>query len=319
MLSPESVSLPATSTPIEKRQRHNSKKACDINPLNLNKMETEPQDLQSWMAMISSQLKLTATKLDIQQMNDAITAQGQEINQIKDELKLHKKDLDDLRNSFDQSQARRLNRMYNTTSTRGQANVNNMAEQNKNRPLNEHSTRKNLVVEGLKGESEDEMIASLLSITTSIGAIVYKTDIEEIFRLKRRDSTNLTPGPVLVRFNRIAIRDNVLKRKINLHGMADMKSVYINADEPVEVRHLKAIFRRVAYNAKQAGEVVELRHNHITISGITYILEELEKIPSHFRPDINAGIQAQATNAPRIEEADDIITDEVKRTPTNLD
>ena len=78
------------------------------------------------------------------------------------------------------------------------------------------NARKNLVIEGLKGSNEDEMTANVLQIASDNRAIVYTSDIVNIFRMRRRDNTNQTPGPVLVPFNRILIWDNIMKRKANL-------------------------------------------------------------------------------------------------------
>ena len=242
-------------------------------------------------------------------MNDTIIAQGAEINQIRDALEKHKKEFESLRNAFDQAEARKLNRMFTTAG-----NINNMADQNRKTPIATQSTQRNMVVEGLKGDSELEMVTNLLHITSQLGVIVYKLDIDEILRMKRRDLTNKAPGPVLVRFNRISVRDNVLKRKIDLHDMEDMKSVYINADEPVEVRRKKAIYRRVAYKAKNAGEMVELRHDHINISGVSYTLDEITKIPAKYLPEKDEGLkQDQAASAPLATEAQEIPTNEAER------
>ena len=116
-----------------------------------------------------------------------------------------KKDFDALRISFDQAEARRLNHSYKPNDRIGATyNVNNMAAPTRPRLTRQTTTRRNLVIEGLKGEDEDEMIVKLIYLTIAIGAILYKTDVQSVFRLPRRDSSNKTPRPVLVCFNRIS-------------------------------------------------------------------------------------------------------------------
>ena len=296
LLSPESAGITTTETPNEKKQRQEELRLNEINPLDLTMAENEmvPRDLHSWMMTISAQLKMTtnksdlenlATKTDLLKMNDTIVAQGEEITQIREELQQHKKDLDNMRSVIDENEARNLNRKYESAGFTEKGRVNNMADQRGNPTIDTQSTRKNLVAEGIKGDQEIEMIADFLRITAEIGSVVYKTDIESVTRLNRRDSTNPAPGPVLIRFNRIAVRDSVLKNKFNLRKMENMQSVYINADEPVHIRRTKAVFRRVANRARSEGEDVELRHNYVKIGMTTFTLNDLHRIPSKFLPD----------------------------------
>ena len=128
------------------------------------------------------------------------------------------------------------------------------------------------------------MIANLLQITTEIGAIVFKSDVEDIFRMDRRDNSNKAPGPVLVTLTQISIRDG-------------RKNVYINADETVEVRRAKAILRKAARNARSSGKDVEMRHDHVRIGEETYTLDDLHKIPSEYMPEPIQTDVGQASNA----------------------
>ena len=78
------------------------------------------------------------------------------------------------------------------------------------------STRKNLVIEGLKGASESEILTEFLDITAQLEVLVYKVDVEEIFRMKRRDLNATTPGPVMIKLNRVSLRDRIMQKKANL-------------------------------------------------------------------------------------------------------
>ena len=64
--------------------------------------------------------------------------------------------------------------------------------------------------------------------------------------------------------------------------------MYVNADEPVEIRRSKARLRKAAMMARQAGETVESRHDNIMIGETTYTLDDIQKIPSKYleaKPD----------------------------------
>ena len=195
-----------------------------------------------------------------------------------------------MRNRTDEAEARSLNRKFETA---GQGMVNNMTDRRNNSSTDVLSTRKILVIEGLKGDTDLDMITDLLRITTEIGAIVYRADIDPIYRIKCRDTTNTTPGPVFVKFNRTPVRDSILKNKFNLRKLKNMQTVYINADEPVHIRRTKAVYRRVTVKALTAGESVELRHNYIKIGMTMYNLDELHKIPERFLPEKEGVLQQQ--------------------------
>ena len=66
------------------------------------------------------------------------------------------------------------------------------------------------MIEGFNGRDKAEMTANLMQMASDIGTIVFGTDIVNIFRMRRRHNSNLTPGPVLVTFNRISFRDNIV-------------------------------------------------------------------------------------------------------------
>ena len=142
--------------------------------------------------------------------------------------------------------------------------------------------RRNLIIEGLPGEDEEAIYANFLRITSAINVIIYKSDIEGLSRLPRRDRENKSPGPVLVTMTRAVLRDNILKNKAALMDDPDMTSVFINADETKEVRIAKSILRKTAYNAKQDNVEVEYRHNRVRIAETWYTTEDIGKLPAKY-------------------------------------
>ena len=140
LLSPESVNLSATAK-LDKRQRHDSlviEEDLPVKPSDMAEKESPEPDLKIWMARISSQLELAAsktdivglaTKQDINQMNDTIVAQVAEIKQLRDEMQQYKKDFEALRLSVDQAEAMKLNKSYETSDRKREGyNVNNMTD-----------------------------------------------------------------------------------------------------------------------------------------------------------------------------------------------
>ena len=73
-----------------------------------------------------------------------------------------------------------------------------------------------------------------------------------------------------------------LNNKGTLSGNKDLDKVFINADEDIETRRAKSFLRKAAFNANKAGEVVIFRHNLVTINGIPYSTNDVEKIPAKY-------------------------------------
>ena len=142
--------------------------------------------------------------------------------------------------------------------------------------------RRNLVIEGLPGESEPEMIAEFIKIAAAAGVIVYAKEVEQVVRMIRRDESNKKPGPVLLTLSRMVLRDTLLKKKGDLKKVAGFDKVFINADEPFETRKAKSFLRKAAYHAKLSGETVFFKHNQVSINGEVYTTKNYEKIPGKF-------------------------------------
>ena len=279
----------------EKKARKDSIDIDDIDPTQLE-MEPETEkdltmsDHKSWMKTISEQLKETvkldnikdlASKQDLDIMGDRITAQGNEIQQIRDEIKLCQSDISSLRSQFDKTIAEELERKLETAAgSQGQGRI-NMAAENQYTTPKRNTTRRNLVIQGLKGETEESMITNVIKVAITVGIIMYKDDIESILRLKNRDGTL---GPV-VTLLRISQRDKFLQKKINLRNVPGMESIFVNVDESIDVRRNKAILRKVAYNAKGMGASILFRHDRVTIDDIVYTLDDIYRIPEKYRPD----------------------------------
>ena len=127
------------------------------------------------------------------------------------------------------------------------------------------------------------------------------------------------PGPVLVKLNRVSIRDTIMTKKANLRFTEDRKNIFINPDEPVEVRRIKAIFRRVVANARNDGVQVETRRDCIFLDGVPYTHDEMHKIPNKFLPDglkhrDMSDLDEQGAAAPPIQDDRDVQVPIVKPT-----
>ena len=113
-----------------------------------------------------------------------------------------------------------------------------MASENQNMSLKWNTTRRNLVIQGLQGQTNDEMMSNVIKVAMTIGIIMYKEDIEAVLRLKNRDETL---GPVVVTLKRISQRNKFFQKKINLRNIESMANIFVNADESIDVWRNKVL------------------------------------------------------------------------------
>ena len=119
----------------------------------------------------------------------------------------------------------------------------------------------------------------------AMGAIIFTSDIEDIVRLGVTDSKTDRPAPVKVTFVQFHIRDKVMKRKAGLATKDKYATIYINAEEPADVRRINVFFRRITYKASIQGKEVPFRRNWIQIDVVTSTSSELDRIPAEYNPD----------------------------------
>ena len=282
ILSPNAT--PPNKTQDDKRQRNGS---TDMEEgLSTTESDQGPTmtDLKTAMDAILTRLNTTATKVDIASINDKIMAQNLEIDQLKTKMGKHEEDMKKLQSLFDESVAANLNRKPESADRRPRMQTNNMASTSPNRYPNQQSKRRNLIIEGLGGESEEDMCVKLIELCESIDVTLYKSEIEYITRFKRREGSVKRPGPVLVTISRIVVRDNILCKKNVLKDMEGKEGIFINADETLDVRRAKSTLRKVARITKQQGIEIEFRHDRIFIEGVWYTTDDVNKIPSKYMP-----------------------------------
>ena len=132
------------------------------------------------------------------------------------------------------------------------------------------------------------MEAYILQICTDLEIITFPSDIGNIIPMKRRDPTSNRPPPLLVSFVQQHVRVALLRKKHTLTNIKKYKEVYINPDEPIDIRRNKATFRRVAYKARFDGKSVFFRNTWIQIGNTTYYVSDLDKLPESYQPDTPA-------------------------------
>ena len=89
--------------------------------------------------------------------------------------------------------------------------------------------------------SEEEKESTLVDI---------KRYMDKILHVLTRMGGTFKPSPVLATVARVVHRDAIITKNRDLQKVEGLSQVFINADEPLQVRLAKAMLRRAAYIAR---------------------------------------------------------------------
>ena len=201
------------------------------------------------------------SKDDLKELDDQIVAQGQEMNQIREEMRGLKQDLKTLQSNFDGRFASSL------------------------------AGGERLVGRDL-GRDPGMSTHNMIDIAAKIHVTVFSNEIEQVFRMKRRNESNKQPGPVLVTLTKVVLHDAILQKKGDLSGVNGYEQVFMNADEPLEIRKAKSFLRKAAHHARKQGETVLFKHNQVNINDTRFTTDNFEEIPAKYlNPDCQQDVE----------------------------
>ena len=287
-LSLESTPSPSSAAKFDKRQRRSSG-VFDENPpqIALAIMDTEPSDLSDIMALLHVTAKIDdleklAKQDELLRLQATVSSQAHEIQQLRDTMTSQAKRLQNLENTLGRNAAVSIS----ASRTQPDAAVTRTNKHGGPHEVNIRSDdrRRNLVFEGLPLGTDVELEPYILQLCTELGIIAYPSDIDTITPMKRRDPTSRRPPQVLVSFEQLHVRSALLRLKSKLANIPKYATVFINPDEPIEVRRNKATFRKIAFKARQDGKTVLIRNDWMQIDDDVYYVADLDKIPDRYKP-----------------------------------
>ena len=165
-------------------------------------------------------------------------------------------------------------------------NTENGGQQAEN-PSLQQSKRFNIVIEGIPDLPVQEIYSNVIVLADKLKVTVFMRDIPNVSRISRCQTpagARPNPGPVVVTFVHAHLRDAILRKKEDFNGIEKYRMVYVNPDEPLDVRRQKARFRRIAYLARLDGHRVSYRTDSIRIGEVEYKISELSPVPSKYIP-----------------------------------
>ena len=142
----------------------------------------------------------------------------------------------------------------------------------------------NIIVEGLVEDTDENLASKVTALCNSIGANVSIDDIVHTARIQRRHPIVGRPNPARITFRSLTVKDRVMHKKLNLRGHPTLNAIWINHDEPAQVRRAKGRARHIATFARKKGSVAQVNTNGIVLDSVYYSFDNLSAIPSIYIP-----------------------------------
>ena len=127
-------------------------------------------------------------------------------------------------------------------------------------------------------------MGQVIDLLHKINVTLERRDFTIVKRLPRRLASDLSARPILACFTHPHTRESVLSKKAELNRIESCKKVYLNPDEPIEIRRLKSRFRKIANFVRAKGGNCIFNSEGIKINNTEYSVRNLQNIPSEYLP-----------------------------------
>ena len=230
-----------------------------------------------------------ARKSDLKTLQDRLDAQAVEIQELRTHLLQQQGKVNKMCEVIDSNAAGIVNLGQQSADLKERFNADKQSSHYDRaaQPDSRHTEsgpspkHQNIIIEGAPEEDPYEYV---IKLADEMGFTLYRRDIVYVTRLRRRDSRDDRPPPLLVGFSHVFIRNNFLKNKRQLKSSPRYGHIWINADETIEIRRRKSEFRKIAYKARENGESAYFNHEYIKIGNQTYYEQDLRSIPEKYKP-----------------------------------
>lgn len=142
---------------------------------------------------------------------------------------------------------------------------------------NENNDENSTVETPMEESTFDPCHAVAFETLSSIMDTLTQEDIDVAYRMGRKGTQ---PRPILIKFARESVRNEVNKRRFQLKEVDATKSAYLNPDLPPKLNHQRSELRSVVNLAKSKQVAAKFQGNRITVDNKVYRHDELDKLPS---------------------------------------
>lgn len=137
--------------------------------------------------------------------------------------------------------------------------------------------------EHLDNEEADEQIVSNHTHEVAFErlSVIHDTlahgDIDLAYRIGRKKGE--TPRPILIKFTKEAIRNEVNRKRRNLKDADETRGSYLNEDLPQKVNQRRADLRCIVNNAKAKNFEAKAMGDRINIGNVVYSYHDIDSLP----------------------------------------
>lgn len=133
-------------------------------------------------------------------------------------------------------------------------------------------------------ETEDSNFNPTLSIVYDTLHVIHDTlileDLDVAYRVGKKGST---ARPILVKFAKESVRNEVNRKRFNLKDIEENKNVFLNEDLPPKVNAYRADLRCLVNHAKSKNVNAKLLGNRVSIDNKLYSHKDIDKLPEGLR------------------------------------
>lgn len=138
--------------------------------------------------------------------------------------------------------------------------------------------------QGAEMETEDSGYNPTLSVAFDILHAIYDTllieDLDLAYRLGKKGPN---PRPILVKFAKESIRNEVNRKRFHLKDSDESKGVFLNEDLPAKVNAYRADLRCLVAHAKSKNVSAKLLGNRVSIDNKIYGHKDIDRLPDGLR------------------------------------
>lgn len=138
--------------------------------------------------------------------------------------------------------------------------------------------------EGNEMETEDSNFNPTLSIVFDTLHAIHDTlileDLDVVYRLGKKGPN---PRPILVKFAKESVRNEVNRKRFHLKDTEENKTVFLNEDLPTKVNAYRADLRCLVNHAKSKNMNAKLLGNKVSIDNKIYGHKDIDKLPEGLR------------------------------------
>ena len=232
----------------------------DSDSSNKNSMEK----LFSKLDLIDARLELCATKQDLKDENAKLVTKEQFENLSKRISELETKN---------QEHVVRMSKLE-ADNQKILHEFSNWYKQKPNPSRFVSPPRLNLFIEGLPAQGDPYKL--VIEIGKCLDMSLEKRDFSLVIRMKRK--TDSSTALVLACFVNMRTHDEFFSKRTKLNLVPKLKKVWVNLDEPEEVRKQRSRMRKLAFEARSKGIDAFYTHNYLRVDGKEFKLNELDKV-----------------------------------------